>query len=90
MTKTAAQIEREIALAVGPGPKPKDPREISFDPKCFVEGESHWEYVVLPRAGSTSYPKRFRHRADAEALAKRTGGHIVNESVTPLKRIRWK
>lgn len=88
--KSSGDLEREIACTVGPGPKPKDPREISFDPRCFVEGESHWEYIVMPRSGSTSYPKRFRNRPDAEARARRTGGSVIEERVTPLKRIRWK
>jgi hypothetical protein len=88
--KTPAELDRDIAAAVGPGPKPKDPREISFDPRCFVEVGTQTEYVVAPLRGSTSYPARLTDRRAAEALAKRTGRTMREESVPIRKRISWK
>ena len=90
MKKTSTELDRDIAAAVGPGPRPKDPREISFDPHCFVEVGAQIEYVVAPLRGSTSYPARFTDRRAAEALAKRTGRLIREERVPIRKRIRWK
>jgi hypothetical protein len=90
VTKTPSQLERDIALTVGPGPRPKDPREISFAPHCFVEVGRRTEFVVSPHPGSTSYPARFTSRAEAEALAKKTGRRIHEEDVAVRKRICWK
>lgn len=89
MTKPS-QLDREIALAAGPGPRPKDPREISFAPRCFVEVGRRIEYVVAPNPGSTSYPRRFTDRAAAEAFAKKTNRPFREEEVAVRQRICWK
>lgn len=88
--KTPADLDRDVAAVIGPGPRPKDPREISFDPRCFVEVGDQVEYVVAPLRGSTSYPARFTSRREAEALARRTGRPIREERVPIRRRIRWK
>lgn len=88
--KTPVELDREVAEVVGPGPRPKDPREISFAPHCFAEVGEGIEYVVPPLKGSTSYPARFTDRAAAEALARRTGRRVVEERVMIRKRVSWR
>jgi hypothetical protein len=88
--KTSAELDRDIATVVGPGPKPKDPREISFEPRCFIEVGEQIEYVVAPLRGSTSYPARFTDKKKAEELARRTGRPLREERTVIRKRVCWR
>ena len=88
--KTPAQLENEIAAVVGPGPRPKDPREISFAPECFIEVGQRVEYVVLPNKGSTSHPEHFATREKAETRGRRLNRRVIALSTPIMKRVRWK
>lgn len=88
-SKTPSQLDRDIALEVGPGPRPANPRDISFDPRCFTEVGERTEYTVGQSALKAG-PRVFEDRAKAEAWAKKTG-RAVTERVVPIhKRIRWR
>jgi hypothetical protein len=89
MPKAPAQLDREIALEVGPGPRPTNPREISFDPRCFAEVGERTEYTVMQSA-LHSGPRVFTDRAEAEAAAKRIGRAVTECTVPIRKRIKWR
>jgi hypothetical protein len=88
--KTDKQLDREIALVVGPGPRPSDPREISFARDCFVQDGTRTEYVVPAAPGSTAYPRAFDDRADAEAWARKTRQPVRERAVPIMRRIKWR
>lgn len=70
------------------GPRPSDPRTISFERRCFVEDGSTVEYRVL-RSALHSGPAKFSDRAEAEAFAKRFN-RVVTEVTKPvMRRISW-
>lgn len=89
MSKSPAQLEREIALEVGPGPRPANPRDISFDPRCFTEVGESTEYAVA-QSSLQGGPRIFTDRAKAEAWAKKTGRAVTARTVPILKRIKWR
>lgn len=89
MPKKPSQLDREIALEVGPGPRPANPRDISFDPRCFTQVGESTEYVVRQSPLQTG-PRVFTDRAKAEVWAKKVG-RVVTERVVPiLKRVSWR
>jgi hypothetical protein len=87
--KTPAQLDREITLEVGPGPRPANPREISFDPRCFAEVGERTEYVVTQSALQAG-PRVFADRAKAEAWARKVGRAVTERTVSIRKRIKWR
>ncbi len=89
MAKTPKQLEREIALEVGPGPRPANPRDISFDPRCFAEVGERTEYAV-GQSALKSGPRIFTDRDKAEAWARKTNRAVTERTVPILKRIRWR
>jgi hypothetical protein len=72
----------------GPGPRPKDPSEISFDDSCFKKIGEREEYFVV---GSMlkSAPERFTDKRKADAYAKRTGRVVSTVKFPVMKRIKW-
>ena len=89
MPKTPAQLDREIALEVGPGPKPSDPRAISFDPRCFAQVGERTEYVVV-QSPLQAGPRIFADRDKADAWAKKVGRGVTERVVPILKRVSWR
>jgi len=88
MSKTPTQLDREIALEVGPGPRPANPSEISFDPRCFAKVGERTEYAV-GQSALHSGPRVFTDRAKAEAWAKRVDRAVAEYTVLIRKRIKW-
>lgn len=89
MPKTPAQLDRDIALKVGPGPRPANPRKISFDPRCFAQVGERTEYVVGQSALQAG-PRIFTDRAKAEAWARKVGRAVTERTVPIHKRIKWR
>lgn len=71
------------------GPRPADPREISFARDCFEVVGYRTEYVVLRSAGCSG-PAVFANRADADASARRCGRTVLEERVPVRVRVKWK
>ncbi len=71
------------------GPRPKNPAEISFDPRCFVQDGTDVEFTV-GRSSLHSGPARFTNEKDAAAYAEKTGRTYTRHEVPRMRRVAWK
>lgn len=70
------------------GPRPKNPAEISFERRCFVQNGVTVLWIVGGML-APNYPRQFDNEAAATAYARKIKGYVTREEQPRMVRVSW-